>query len=67
MQWGFAEAMHQQAGSGASSGAERLAGMEFSFPIGFPEMLGWVSEFFARLEFIQTRIWQPADRVLAGE
>lgn len=34
---------------------------------GFPEALGWVSELLARLGFIQTRLRQPADRVLAGE
>lgn len=42
-----------------------LAGLRLSFPAGFPEALGWVSELLARLGLIQTRLWQPADRVLA--
>lgn len=44
-----------------------LTRVRLSFPAGFPETLGWISEFFARLVFIQARIWQPANRVLAGE
>ena len=44
-------------------GAEDL----LPFPSGIPEALGWVSELLARLGLVQTRLWEPADGVLAGE